>query len=497
MAAGMLGYNRQICCRFIYYNKIKGINSVFYKLQPGYMLRGWEKAAWALVHWPENKVQHLPPEVFQVLLLCDGETNLSVEELQQTTIDILKKCTDRGWIEACENPQRMAAEQYYRYFKNRYVRSVMWSITGRCNYRCRHCYMDAPDGALGELSTEQALNLIDQMAECGILRVNITGGEPFVRRDFWQLIDRILSHKMTVDSVYTNGWLLNESVLHGFEDRGMKPEISISFDGVGWHDWMRGISGAEEAAMRALRLCQKHNFDTTVEMCVHRGNMDVISKTIEAMRSLAVRKIKIGSVSMTDLWRQHSEGNALTDDEYIEAMMRYIPEYYRAGCPMNVILGGVIGLNTDGSYRLTAGDSEVKQDSYLCGSARWGCYITPEGRLLPCLPMTSSPQEIQNLFPLVRDIGLQKGLSDSFYMQFVNRRVKDLLAVNKECAECKYNLMCGGGCRASALLSGEHDLMGCDRSMCNLLKNGYEERIRKVAEEARTAYELCKAEPRA
>ena len=59
---------------------------------------------------------------------------------------------------------------------------------------------------------------------------------------------------MVIGKIYTNGWLLNEEVLDQFASRGMKPQISVSFDGVGWHDWMRGIQGAEERTLNALRL---------------------------------------------------------------------------------------------------------------------------------------------------------------------------------------------------------------------------------------------------
>ena len=470
---------------------------MIYRLKSPYLLRGWKKMPWVLVERPDNKTQYLSKMQFQALLLCDGKTDVAIDRLDDEMQATLQQCKEMGWIESCEQPQLLEQDQYYRYFKNRYVKSVFWSITGRCNYRCRHCYMDAPDGALGELSTEQALDLIDQMAACGVLSVDITGGEPFMRRDFWQLIDRILAHKIAIGVVYTNGWLLNETVLDEFEKRHLKPEISISFDGVGWHDWMRGIKGAEEAALRALRLCQERGFTTDVQICIHRGNKDVLPQTVALLKKLGVDRARTGNVYMTDLWRCHSEGNELTEEEYIDAMIQYIPLYYQAGCPIELKIGSVIFLQTDGSYVVAGGNYDGRKEnlnSYLCGGARWNCYITPEGRLLPCMPMTSGSREVQELFPLIRDIGLQKGLDDSFYMQFVNRRVKDLMAVNKECADCKYSLICGGGCRASALLSGDHNLMGCDRSMCKLLKNGYDERIRQVAEQARAAYERRKAE---
>lgn len=472
---------------------------MFYRLKQPYILRGWKGMPWVLVERPYNKKRNLSREQFQLLLLCDGKTDVTADMLDETMQKALQQCKENNWIETCPEPKPLETDQYYQYFKNRYVESIFWSITGKCNYRCRHCYMDAPNGALGELSTEQALDLIDQMAVCGVLSVDITGGEPFVRRDFWQLVDRILSYQMTIGMVYTNGWLLNETVLDEFESRGIKPEISISFDGVGWHDWMRGIPGAEEAALRALKLCKERGFPTNVEMCIHKGNQNLIAQTVEVLRTVGVTKIKASGVEMTELWRCNCEGNALTQSEYIEAIIRYIPQYYEAGCPADFQIGGSIMLFRDGSYRILAErykNEETSQNAYLCGAARYACYITPEGRLLPCMPMTSSPREVQERFPLIQEIGLQKGLDDSFYMKFVGCRVKDLLAVNKECVSCEHNLTCGGGCRAIAL-EHDHDLMGCDRDACLLLKGGYAERIRQTAEKARVAYESRKAEANA
>ena len=459
---------------------------MYYKLKSGYILRGWDKLPWLLIERPWNQAETLSQDMFQVLLFCDGET----EEIPDALQPVLCQCIEKGWVEPCENPQPLDQDQYYRYYHNRYVQMVFWSVTGKCNYRCRHCYMDAPDAALGELSTEEALDLIDQMAACGVLRVDITGGEPFVRRDFWQLVDRIVSYKMTIGMVYTNGWLLNEHVLDEFERRGLKPEFSLSFDGVGWHDWMRGVPGAEDAALRAMRLCKARGFRTNAEMCVHRGNADTLAQTVEVLREAGAHALKMGGVTMTDLWKRNHGGNALSDIEYYNAMLRYIPQYYEAGCPIDIVLGGIIILNRDGSYRIVADrydGTEKALDCHLCGAVRWSSYITPEGRLLPCIAMTSSQEQYR--FPKVQDIGLKQGLSDSYYMRFVDNRVKDLLAVNAECAACEYRLKCGGGCRAGALLGGDHSLMGCDRGMCFLWKEGFAERIRQVAKEAREHYE--------
>ena len=463
---------------------------MFYRLSPGYALRGWEKFTYALIYQPDNNVCALNADDFQTLMLCDGETDLSNIPLTLGIEEALRSYEASGVISRCEQPTPLAPEQYYRYYRNRFVQSVFWSVTGRCNYRCRHCFMDAPDAALGELSTDEALNLIDQMADCGVLRVDLTGGEPFVRKDLWQLIDHILSHHMTVGKIYTNGWLLTDSVIEKLEHRGLRPDISISFDGVGWHDWMRGISGAEEAALKAFTLCRDHGFNTDAEMCIHRGNIGTLPETVSALVSVGVESLKVSNVATTPLWACNSQGNALSQKEYMDGMLPYIDWYYRVGRPIRQLtLGGIIVLYRDSPYHIVPSPYDGTErclDHHMCSTARYSCYITPEGRLLPCMPMTSSPQ--QELFPKVQDIGLRQGLSDSYYMQFVNGRVRDLMAVNKECSVCEYRYRCGGGCRATALIEGDHQLMGCDRQMCFIWKNGYTDRICQAAEQAVATY---------
>ena len=469
----------------------------FYRLKPEYVLRGWEGISWVLVKRPQNQTRFLTQAEFQALMLCDGETEFHEEQLDATVLDELRQCEAEGIVQYCEKAYPLEADQHYRYYHNRYVKRAFWSVTGKCNYRCRHCYMDAPDAALGELSTEEALDLIDQMAACGILQVDITGGEPFMRKDFWQLVDRIVSYKMTIGIVYTNGWLLNGDILDQFEQRGLKPEFSISFDGVGWHDWMRGIPGAEEAALRALKLCRERDYVVGVAMCIHKGNVHTLPKTVEVMRAIGVNEVGTSNVEATPLWCRNSEGNAMTQREYTNAMLDYIRWYYDAGKPIEHLdLGGVADLwqNEPGRVNVKCYDgTENCLNGYLCSSTRWSCYITPEGRLLPCMPMTSSPEQYK--FPRVQDIGLQKGLSDSYYMQFVNGRIRELFAANKECNACEYRYKCGGGCRAAALRGPDHNLMGCDRDMCVFWKNGYEELIRKTIEEAEAKYERTHVAP--
>ncbi len=454
-------------------------------ISPGYCLRGWIGMPYALVH--SGNVFPLSREEFNALLLCDGQTDTETptfEKLKET----LHSLQEKGFILYTDTdaPAKMEREQYYFHYDNRYIHDFYWSVTGRCNFRCRHCYLDAPDAAMGEMSHEEALDIIDQIAACGVYHLIISGGEPLVRSDLWELIDRAAEKGIGIDQVYTNGWLLNDRLLDGFERRGMKPEFSISLDGIGWHDWMRGVKGAEAAALAALRRCRERGFPTNVEMCIHRGNRDAIRESLLALAETGTGSVKCSEVSSTELWRKNADGNDMTTEEYFDAVLRYIPMYFEDGMPVNVLFGGVVSLHKGSTEYWAVAEfdkgGEECLNRHICGAVRSSCYIAPDGRLLPCMPIASVPD--QRIFPKVQDIGLQAALKDSFFMTFADRRVKDLLEVCKTCRECPYRLRCGGGCRACAVAGGERNLMGPDPSRCLMWKGGYLEKLHQVCDEA-------------
>ncbi len=460
----------------------------YYRLKSEYCLRGWIGVPFALVHSAE--VERISKTEFDALLLCDGQTDLNGMELDEGICEVLKQFEEKGVVVRMEEPGPINPEQYYRRADNKFIREIQWSITGRCNYRCRHCYLDAPDAAMGELSTEEVFSIVDQMAECLVYRVDLTGGEPFVRKDFWQLVDYIREHGIQIGQVYTNGWLLTEEVLNRFSERGIHPEFSISFDGVGWHDWMRGVKGAEEAALKALRLCRDRGFPTNVEMCIHKGNRHVIRETVLELSEAGTGRIKFGAVSNTELWKHHAEGNAMSMEEYYDAVLDYLPHYFEDGMPLDLLFGSVVKLVQHSTEYWAVAEfdkgSEKCLNRHICGAARMSCYIAPDGRLLPCMPVAAVPD--QSVFPKVQEIGLKRALKDSFYMEFVDRRVKDLLEVCRTCRECPYHLKCGGGCRANAVAEGEKDLMGPDPGKCLMWKGGYLQKVHEVCDAAIAQY---------
>ncbi len=457
---------------------------MYYKLNENFRLRGWEKLPYALWERPYNRVHFLNKEYFQTLTLCNGLVDFEGIFANSRNREIAAELQKKGVICACEFGDETLGIQEYRLYENRYIGTVHWSITGKCNYKCKHCYMSAPDAKLGELSHEACMQLISQMADCGVQNVSLTGGEPLVRKDFYELLDALVEREINVTALYSNGKLVTEKLLDELEKRGLHPVIDMSFDGVGCHDWLRGVSGAEKEADRAFSLCAQRGFQTRSELCLHKKNKHVFRDSIKHLAALNVSSVKVNPVSNTESWEKYDKDYSFSTEEVFDLYLEYIPQYFEDGMPMGIMLGGLF-MCRKGSKKYTiparkfGGEKELCESATVCGHARHVLYLSPEGRMLPCMGLSS--MELQQNYPLATEIGLQKGLRDSNYMSLIDTKIPEYFAKNEECAKCEHRYFCAAGCRASALANGQKDIMGKDAAACLVFKGGYAQRVEQAA----------------
>lgn len=172
-----------------------------------------------------------------------------------------------------DGTQCLEPYQEYKCYPGIHKHSVQWSITGRCNYQCRHCFMSAPDYHGEDLSLVQCVRIMDELVENGVYNVSLTGGEPLVNPRFYEILDAMQERGLILDTIYSNGELVDGALLDELERRGMRPVFHMSFDGVRWHDWLRGVEGAEEAVVRTFQLLRERGYQTSSSMCLHRHNI--------------------------------------------------------------------------------------------------------------------------------------------------------------------------------------------------------------------------------
>lgn len=126
---------------------------------------------------------------------------------------------------------------------------AVWELTLACNLACAHCGSRAGSARQQELSTAEALDVVDQLAEVGILEVTLIGGEAFLRPDWLQIAAAITRRGMRC-TVTTGGYKLSAAMAQGMRDAGIR-QASISVDGMEvTHDALRGRIGSWRSCFR-------------------------------------------------------------------------------------------------------------------------------------------------------------------------------------------------------------------------------------------------------
>jgi radical SAM protein with 4Fe4S-binding SPASM domain len=149
---------------------------------------------------------------------------------------------------------------------------VVWNVTRTCNLRCVHCYSDSyAQRYTGELSTEQARSVLDDLAAFRVPAVLFSGGEPLTRPDLVELIAYAVSKGLRV-TLSTNGTLIDDSVAGKLKALGLT-YVGISIDGIGeTNDLFRGKKGAFDAAVRGVRACHAVGQKVGLRLTLTRRN---------------------------------------------------------------------------------------------------------------------------------------------------------------------------------------------------------------------------------
>lgn len=461
-----------------------------YILDKHYRFRGYKKLPTGLLFFPARRTEFYTREQYDLLLDCDGVHEFEPDQLDQKECKFLKKMEEQGVIHPAEFWEMLLPEQVYRQYPAEYRENCHWSITGCCNFRCRHCFMSAPQAKHGAPTWEELIDIADQLAECGVFTVGITGGEPLIRGDFLPLMDELNKREIRVSTIYTNGWLVDEALLDALEERHIHPAFQLSFDGVGQHDFLRGFKGAEEQTIHALRLLQERNYYVSVSMSLHRGNAHTIRDTVRLLGSLGVRSMKIGEMMELGDWAQPDMKDLhLTLDETYKLYLDYIPEYFEDDAPVDIMLGGgFMYYKAQGKwsiYHVSRCPADIEGKVPSCGVLLHNFYISAEGRVAPCMGMDDCGYAVN--FPNLFKQPLREILSDSEFTKLGCVTVKEVRDANPKCRSCEYIDRCTGGCRNSVLLEGD-DYYGISTEMCEFFEHGWDQKTAEAAAPAYQAY---------
>jgi heme b synthase len=311
------------------------------------------------------------------------------------------------------------------------LRMIAWELTRNCNLNCVHCRARASCGPFeGELSTEECRKVIDSISSFSTPTVILTGGEPLMREDIFQIIEygREKGVRMVIA---INGTFLTGEIAHRLKDSGIM-RVSMSLDGkdAASHDSFRGVPGSFESVMRAAGILMDVGLPFQINTTITRLNVNDLQAVYDLVR-------KMGAVAWhTFLLVPVGRGEGLKGDELNARMYEEVLEWLYSVEKKNELEMKVTC--APHYYRIVKEKGDTPK-SAGCLAGKSFMFISHRGIAQPCgyLEMDSGD---------IRKEGVQKVWETSP----VFNALRDLRGYKGKCGPCKYLKICGG-CRARAL----------------------------------------------
>jgi heme d1 biosynthesis radical SAM protein NirJ len=158
---------------------------------------------------------------------------------------------------------------------------VIWNLIRRCNLTCKHCYSISGDvDFAGELSTAEIFRVMDDLKAFSVPVLILSGGEPLMRRDIFDISTRAKSMRFYV-GLSTNGTLIDATLADRIRDIGYD-YVGISLDGIGvTHDRFRRKEGAYEAALTGARLLRDRGVRVGVRFTMTEDNVEELPALLD------------------------------------------------------------------------------------------------------------------------------------------------------------------------------------------------------------------------
>ncbi len=335
---------------------------------------------------------------------------------------------------------------------------VIWNLTRRCNLRCRHCYTTSADVAFpGELTHEQAMGVVDDLASFRIPALILSGGEPLSRFDFFEIAEKAREGCRHL-ALSTNG----TPVVGGTADRIAEigfNYVGISLDGIGpLNDWFRGKDGAFDEALAGIRACKARGIKVGLRFTMTEANADQLSDMLDLCRDEGIDKFYLSHLVYAGRGDKN-RGEDASRARGRDAIALLIDKAWaaaQAGDPLEIVTGNN---DADAVYFLRWAEARFPADAVAALRERleaWGgnsaglgvANIDPQGKVHPDTYWSDYTAGSVKDRPFSE---IWTG-DDPMLMQ-LRRRPRPLKG---RCGACAYKAVCGGNTRIRALqLTGD------------------------------------------
>ena len=315
-------------------------------------------------------------------------------------------------------------------------KDAVWEITLRCNINCLHCGSNADiHERPAELSTGEAFSLIEQLADLGCERVVLSGGEPFMRKDWSALAQRIISFGMKCNMI-SNGYMVNDDIIDLLKASGIN-YLGFSLDGAtaSTHDYIRGKEGVFNHLMWVFDRLKEEGFKVAVVSTLHKGNLH----EIEGIKQVLLdHGVDIWQIQTANIRGRMPKEWAINDKDYYS-----VAEFIAKNRPRYKNILDITEADCTGYFSKLTPFMGIKHWTG-CSAGLTTIGIESDGSIKGCLSM----QEKSYIEGNIREKSLKEIWENPDGFKY-NRRF-ELSDLGGICAECKYGAICRGGCSEKA-----------------------------------------------
>ncbi|MFI5299397.1 MAG: radical SAM protein [Polyangiales bacterium] len=352
-------------------------------------------------------------------------------------------------------------------------RYAVWEITLACDLSCRHCGSRAGRARPDELTTTEALDLVDQIAKLGVMEVTLIGGEAYLRDDFVQIARAIRGHGMSC-TMTTGARAIDAKRARTIKESGIE-SVSVSLDGMReTHDALRGVQGSFDAAIAAIGHLHDAGVHVAANTQIGRASLREIPDVFD---TLVKARIHSWQFQLTVAMGRAADEPDLVLEPYqvLEVMpmlARLKPKADKA--KVRIWPGNNVGYF--GPYESMLRGTLPRGHLASCGAGRSTLGIEANGDIKGCPSLTSTEYVGGN----VRDHSLQDIWERTSQLRFTrDRTVDDLWG---RCRDCYYADECRGGCTwtTQVLFGRPGNNPFCHHRALELLREGKRERLVQV-----------------
>jgi radical SAM protein with 4Fe4S-binding SPASM domain len=319
--------------------------------------------------------------------------------------------------------------------------TALYELTLKCNMKCIHCGSSAGKERKEELTTEEWNSVTDQLANVGCKRIALLGGEPFLRKDWYELSKNVLDNNMKVIYI-TNGYLLDGKKVEKI--RKINPfVVGVSLDGsnANTHDRIRGINGSFDKSRNALLMLSKNNIPSTAVTTINKLNF----KELPHIREWLLNRGITWQLQIAIPIGRFRKELMLSKEEFYSAAL-FIAATRRK---YRIKELPIMGAHSFGYYSKVLPNHAILPNWNGCQAGITAIAIQSNGGVKGCL---SLPEEFVEAN--IKEKRLKEIWEDPNFCSFMRSFNKQNL--NGECKECKYGKKCKGGCMAASVsLTGE------------------------------------------